>query len=202
MRAVDLFYDVASAVADRAVINDKFLNALNSAIKQVATDVELVNCTLENTTQPDCPYYELPENVIEPVAVFYDGGLLERVNYTISPQPTTSGTPTGWCFTFQDGKPCVFLIPPPNDAKKLLIQTRIFPPPALTMEDEVKLPLFTRQALVLWAILLIKQALNLPGWESQLLLYRQEIQSINSRFGGIPRNEGGVKVRKIYVEEV
>lgn len=202
MRAADLFGEVASAIGDRTAISDRFLNALNSAMRQVAIDAEFVNQTLENTTQPGCACYELPEDVIEPVGVAYDGVPLERVNYTISPKPTTPGTPTGWSLTFQRGsKPCVFLVPTPNAAKTLLIQARVFPPPVMTMDGEVRLPLFTRQALILWTVLLVKQALNLPGWESQHLLYQREVQAINSKLGGIPRSEGGVRVRRVYCEE-
>jgi len=209
MRAKELFSEAQILTGSDNV--DLFLTALNNAVANVINGVDMANCEYEGVTVEGVDNYQMPERMIDVLAVYLDGVPCRRTDY-YNIRTDTIATDSElallygykmvvnrWSLAVDNNRLYVVLSPVPKSQKNMIIKGKELPPRIQSLEQDVPLPIFCRDALMNYILYQIYYNKGDQRSAGALQMYFAQMRSINSKYGGILRLETSGSVKKLFV---
>jgi len=213
MTARDLYSKILLLSRRNTNIKDEFYVLLNSAIRKVASDLEMWYSERTTTSDIDYKYYLLPSDLMELISVYYDGKPIDRFTYTSNKEDfgtttvitdfyglSSANTPT-YSLTWENNQPLLHIQPIESDKTIEIIYKSVPTSVTAQMQDKaLPLPVVAHDLIDFYLQYLVYDYLRDVRSTNSLLLYEKALKEINLKHGGIERVEKRPAEQDVFLD--
>ena len=195
MRPIDFWEEAKRLFPDKMydTLSGFYLTAINSAISKVASDIKAGNVIYEKEIDEGVRFVEVGEKILDIMYAYLEkddkGYLLKKTTLSyIDLDMNRKGRPQYYAFTNTSTPfaniplPCVIFDCYTDDKYNLVYMCKEEPDDVKGMYDEIKLPIWTKQAIKFYTFYMLCQFFRDPRITFFLQLYEKEIEEKNDKY--------------------